>query len=95
MKAMKLEDIKSRTKDAVDYLVQPLEFGHRDVLAQYLGATARFHTYSFSNVSSDRTILKDCQPWPSSDAYSRTTSRGWNRITVCRCGIQHTFRPAS
>ena len=43
---MKLEDIKSKTKDAVDYLVQSLESGHSEVLRQYLGAMARFHTYS-------------------------------------------------
>jgi hypothetical protein len=47
---MKLEDIKSKTKDAVDYLVQSLESGHSEVLTQYLGAMARFHTYSFGNV---------------------------------------------
>jgi hypothetical protein len=40
---MKLEDIKTRTKDAVDYLVQSLESGHSEVLTQYLGAMARFH----------------------------------------------------
>jgi hypothetical protein len=49
-KTMKLEDIKNRTKDAVDYLVQSLESGHSEVLTQYLGAMARFHTYSFGNV---------------------------------------------
>ena len=47
---MKLEDIKNKTKDAVDYLVQSLEAGQSDVLTQYLGAIARFHTYSFGNV---------------------------------------------
>jgi len=47
---MKLEDIKSKTKDAVDYLVQSLEFGHSEALTQYLSAMARFHTYSFGNV---------------------------------------------
>src|SRR5256884_5910774 len=47
---MKLEDIKNKTKDAVDYLVQSLESGQSDVLTQYLGAMARFHTYSFGNV---------------------------------------------
>jgi len=47
---MKLEDIKNKTKDAVDYLVQSLESGQSDVLTQYLAAMARFHTYSFGNV---------------------------------------------
>jgi hypothetical protein len=47
---MKLEDIKNKTKDAVDYLVQSLESGQSDVLTQYLAAIARFHTYSFGNV---------------------------------------------
>jgi hypothetical protein len=40
---MKLEDIKNKTKDAGDYLVQLLESGHSHVLTQYLGAMARFH----------------------------------------------------
>jgi len=47
---MKLEDINSKTKDAVDYLVQSLESGHSEVLTEYLGAMAKFHTYSFGNV---------------------------------------------
>ena len=47
---MKLEDIKNKTKDAVDHLVQSLESGHSEVLTQYLGAMARFHNYSFGNV---------------------------------------------
>ena len=47
---MKLEDIKIKTKDAVDYLVQSLESGQSDVLTQDLRAIARFHTYSFGNV---------------------------------------------
>ncbi len=38
---MKLEDIKNKTKDAVDYLVQSLESGQSDVLTR---------TYSFGNV---------------------------------------------
>jgi len=47
---MKLEEIKNKTKDAVDYLVQSLEAGQSDVLTQYLAAMARFHIYSFGNV---------------------------------------------
>jgi hypothetical protein len=47
---MKLEELKNKTKDAVDYLVQSLESGHSEVLTQYLGAMARFHAYSFGNV---------------------------------------------
>ena len=44
---MKLEEIKNKTKEATDYLVQSLEAGHSEVLTQYLGAMAKFHTYSF------------------------------------------------
>ncbi len=47
---MKLEEIKNKTKEAVDYLVASLETGHSEVLTQYLGAMAKFHTYSFGNV---------------------------------------------
>jgi len=47
---MKLEEIKNKTKEATDYLVQSLEGGHSEVLTQYLGAMAKFHTYSFGNI---------------------------------------------
>ena len=47
---MKLEEIKNKTKEAVDYLVESLEAGHSEVLRQYLGARGKFHTYSFGNV---------------------------------------------
>jgi hypothetical protein len=46
-KTMKLEDIKTKTKDAADYLVQSLESGQSEVLTAYLGAMAKFHSYSF------------------------------------------------
>jgi hypothetical protein len=49
-KAMKLEEIKNRTKEATEYLVASLEAGHSEVLTQYLGAMAKFHSYSFGNV---------------------------------------------
>jgi len=47
---MKLEEIKNKTKEATDYLVQSLEAGHSEVLTQYLGAMGKFHTYSFGNI---------------------------------------------
>src|SRR6266404_3147362 len=47
---MKLEEIKNRTKEATDYFIASLEAGHSEVLTQYLGAMAKFHTYSFGNV---------------------------------------------
>lgn len=47
---MKLEEIKNKTKEATDYLVQSLEAGHSEVLTEYLGAMAKFHTYSFGNI---------------------------------------------
>ncbi|MCU1305254.1 MAG: hypothetical protein JWQ87_5538 [Candidatus Sulfotelmatobacter sp.] len=47
---MKLEEIKNRTQEASDYLVQSLEAGHSEVLTEYLGAIAKFHTYSFGNI---------------------------------------------
>src|SRR6266849_7995518 len=47
---MKLEEIRNKTKEATDYLVQSLEAGHSEVLTQYLNAMARFHTYSFGNI---------------------------------------------
>ena len=44
---MKLEEVNKRTKDAVYFLVAALESGHSEVLTAYLGAMAKFHTYSF------------------------------------------------
>jgi hypothetical protein len=37
-------------KQAVDFLIQQLEAGKSDTLAAYLGAMARFHSYSFGNI---------------------------------------------
>ena len=42
---MKLEEVNTRTKEAVDFLVAALESGHSEVLTAYLGAMAKFHTY--------------------------------------------------
>jgi len=36
---MKLEELKNKTKDAVDYLVQSLESGHGEVLTQGFTST--------------------------------------------------------
>src|SRR6202451_4688616 len=69
---MKLEDIKTKTKDAVDYLVQSLESGHSEVLTQYLGAMARFHTYSFGNVM----LIARQKP----DASNVAGIRTWNSL---------------
>jgi hypothetical protein len=37
-------------KQAVEYLIQQLEAGHSETLTAYLGAMARFHSYSFGNI---------------------------------------------
>ncbi len=47
---MKLEEVNTRTKEAVDFLVAALESGQSEVLTTYLGAMAKFHTYSFGNI---------------------------------------------
>ena len=47
---MKLEEVNKQTKEAVDFLAAALESGHSEVLTAYLGAMAKFHTYSFGNV---------------------------------------------
>ena len=44
---MKLEEVNTRTKEAVDFLVAASESSHSEVLTAYLGAMAKFHTYSF------------------------------------------------
>ena len=79
---MKLEDIKNKTKDAVDYLVQSLESGHSEVLTQYLGAMARFHTYSFGNVmliarqKPDATNVAGIRTWNSLGRFVKRGEKG-------------------
>ena len=79
---MKLEDIKNKTKDAVDYLVQSLESGHSEVLSQYLGAMARFHTYSFGNVmliarqKPDATNVAGIRTWNSLGRFVKRGEKG-------------------
>jgi antirestriction protein ArdC len=69
---MKLEEIKNRTKEATDYLVQSLEAGHTEVLTEYLGAMAKFHTYSFGNIM----LIARQKPLASNVAGVRT----WNSL---------------
>ena len=79
---MKLEDIKNKTKDAVDYLVQALESGRSEVLTQYLGAMARFHTYSFGNVmliarqKPDATNVAGIRTWNSLGRFVKRGEKG-------------------
>src|SRR5258708_37442023 len=82
---MKLEDLKNKTKDAVDYLVQSLESGRSEVLTQYLGAMARFHTYSFGNVmliarqKPDATNVAGIRTW---NSLGRFVKRGQKGILI-------------
>ena len=79
---MKLEELKNKTKDAVNYLVQSLESGHSEVLTQYLGAMARFHTYSFGNVmliarqKPDATNVAGIRTWNSLGRFVRRGEKG-------------------
>ena len=47
---MKIEEIRSKTNEALSHLVAALESGQSEVLTQYLNAMARFHNYSLNNV---------------------------------------------
>ena len=79
---MKLEELKNKTKDAVDYLVQSLESGHSEVLTQYLDAMARFHTYSFGNVmliarqKPDATNVAGIRTWNSLGRFVKRGEKG-------------------
>jgi hypothetical protein len=79
---MKLEDIKTKTKDAVDYLVQSLESGHSEVLTAYLGAMAKFHSYSFGNImliarqKPDATNLAGFRTWNSLGRFVKRGEKG-------------------
>src|SRR6202453_919942 len=79
---MKLEQIKNSTKNDVDHLVQSLESGHSEVLAQYLGTMARFHAYSFGNVmliarqKPDATHVAGYRTWTSLGRFVRRGEKG-------------------
>src|SRR6202166_1551296 len=69
---MKLEEVNTRTKEAVDFLVAALESGHSEVLTAYLGAMAKFHTYSFGNIM----LIARQKP----DASNVAGLRTWNSL---------------
>ena len=88
---MKLEDIKNKTKDAVDHLVQSLESGQSNVLTEYLGAMARFHTYSFGNVmliarqKPDATNVAGIRTWNSLGRFVKRGEEGIRNSEVELC----------
>src|SRR5258707_11760464 len=79
---MKLEEVNTRTKEAVDFLVAALESGHSEVLTAYLGAMARFHTYSFGNImliarqKPDATNVAGPSTWNSLGRFVRRGEKG-------------------
>jgi hypothetical protein len=79
---MKLEEVNKRTKEAVDFLVAALESGHSEVLTAYLGAMAKFHTYSFGNVmliarqKPDATNVAGLRTWNSLGRFVRRGEKG-------------------
>jgi hypothetical protein len=81
-KTMKLEEVNKRTKEAVDFLVAALESGHSEVLTAYLGAMAKFHTYSFGNVmliarqKPDATNVAGLRTWNSLGRFVKRGEKG-------------------
>ena len=79
---MKLEELNNRTKEAVDFLVAALESGHSEVLTAYLGAMAKFHTYSFGNVmliarqKPDATNVAGLRTWNSLGRFVKRGEKG-------------------
>jgi hypothetical protein len=79
---MKLEEVNTRTKEAVDFLVAALESGHSEVLTAYLGAMAKFHTYSFGNVmliarqKPDATNVAGLRTWNSLGRFVKRGEKG-------------------
>ncbi len=75
----------SATKEAVDSLVAALESGHSEVLTAYLGAMAKFHTYSFGNVmliarqKPDATNVAGLRTW---NSLGRFVKRGEKNIFI-------------
>src|SRR5579884_188798 len=81
-RTMKVDEIKNKTNEAVEYLVQSLESGHSEVLTQYLGTMARFHTYSFGNVmliarqKADATNVAGIRTWNSLGRFVKRGEKG-------------------
>ena len=79
---MKLEEVNKRTKEAVDFLVAALESGHSEVLTAYLGAMAKFHTYSFGNImliarqKPDATNVAGLRTWNSLGRFVKRGEKG-------------------
>ena len=79
---MKLEEINNRTKDAVNHLVEALESGQSEVLAQYLSTMARFHNYSFGNImliarqKPDATNVAGLRTWNSLGRFVKRGEKG-------------------
>jgi antirestriction protein ArdC len=82
---MKLEEVNKRTKEAVDFLVAALESGHSEVLTAYLGAMAKFRTYSFGNImliarqKPDATNVAGLRTW---NSLGRFVKRGEKGISI-------------
>ena len=79
---MKLEEVNTRTKEAVAFLVAALESGHSEVLTAYLGAMAKFHTYSFGNImliarqKPDATNVAGLRTWNSLGRFVKRGEKG-------------------
>ena len=79
---MKLEEVNQRTKEAVDFLVAALESGHSEVLTAYLGAMAKFHSYSFGNImliarqKPDATNVAGLRTWNSLGRFVKRGEKG-------------------
>ena len=79
---MKLEEVNTRTKEAVDFLFGALESGHSEVLTAYLGAMAKFHTYSFGNImliarqKPDATNVAGLRTWNSLGRFVKRGEKG-------------------
>jgi antirestriction protein ArdC len=94
---MKLEEIKNKTKEATDYLVQSLEAGHSEVLTEYLGAMGKFHTYSFGNImliarqKPSATNVAGVRTW---NSLGRFVRRGEKGILILAPLVGRKLRPA-
>jgi type IV secretory pathway VirB2 component (pilin) len=80
--AVKLDELNKRTKEAVDFLVAALESGHSEVLTAYLGAMAKFHSYSFGNImliarqKPDATNVAGLRTWNSLGRFVKRGEKG-------------------
>ena len=79
---MKLEEVNNTNQRGRGFPRAALESGHSEVLTAYLGAMAKFHTYSFGNImliarqKPDATNVAGLRTWNSLGRFVKRGEKG-------------------